>query len=87
MSPVLAVAVDAARVPAEPVGILVMAAVLLPLAGAAIAVLAHGHLRVQRAVSLTTTAAAAVSGIALLRTVAVHGTVVVQAGGWPAPVI
>ena len=85
MTSLLAVTVEAARVPVEPVGILVMATVLLPLTGAGVALLAHGHLRLQRAVSLTATAAAAVVGLALLRHVAVHGTVVVQAGGWPAP--
>ncbi|HVL99940.1 MAG TPA: Na+/H+ antiporter subunit D [Egibacteraceae bacterium] len=86
MTPLVVAAVgEATRVPASPVGILVFATMLLPLAGAAVTVLAHGRLQVQRAVALGVTATSAVIALAVLRHVAVSGTVVVQAGGWPAP--
>ncbi|HVM15771.1 MAG TPA: Na+/H+ antiporter subunit D [Egibacteraceae bacterium] len=79
-------AVDQAiRVPGEPVGVLVLATVLLPLVGAAVTMLVHGHVRLQRAMSLAVTATTAVIALAVLAHVAVSGTVVVQAGGWPAP--
>ncbi|CAN5442748.1 Na+/H+ antiporter subunit D [soil metagenome] len=82
----LILAADAAvRVPGQRIGILVFATVLLPLVGAAVTVLLHDRLRAQRTVSLLTTAATAVIAVLLLRHVAEHGTVVLQAGGWPAP--
>ena len=85
MTPLLAVAAEASRVPAEPIGTLVVATVLLPLAGAAVTLLLHGRLAIQRTTALVTTALAAVVAVIVLRHVAIHGTVVVQAGGWPAP--
>jgi multicomponent Na+:H+ antiporter subunit D len=83
---VLVLAADAAvRVPGEPVGLLVFATVLLPLVGAAVALLLHGRLRTQRTISLLTSAVTAGAAVGLLRHVAEEGTVVLQAGGWPAP--
>ncbi|HUG83430.1 MAG TPA: Na+/H+ antiporter subunit D [Euzebya sp.] len=86
LSASLVLAADGAvRVPGQRVGLLVFATILLPLAGAAVTVLLHGRLRAQQTVSLVTTSTTAVIGILLLRHVAANGTVVLQAGGWPAP--
>jgi multicomponent Na+:H+ antiporter subunit D len=60
--------------------------VLLPLVGAALAVLGGRSRAFQRAVALTTLATTAVLAVVLLVRVDRDGPVSTQAGGWPAPV-
>jgi multicomponent Na+:H+ antiporter subunit D len=59
--------------------------ILLPLVGAALAVLVGRSRRAQRTVSLTVLTAVAVVAVVLLVRVDRHGVQSTQAGGWPAP--
>jgi multicomponent Na+:H+ antiporter subunit D len=59
--------------------------ILLPLLGAALAILGGRSRGVQRAVALTTLATTAVLAVVLLVEVDRDGPVSTQAGGWPAP--
>jgi multicomponent Na+:H+ antiporter subunit D len=59
--------------------------VLLPLLGAALAILGGRSRAFQRAVALTTLASTAVLAVVLLVRVDRDGPVSTQAGGWPAP--
>lgn len=59
--------------------------VLLPLAGAAVALVLGRFRRAQIAVSTLTLTAVLVLAVILLAHVDTHGTVVVQVGGWDAP--
>ena len=57
----------------------------LPLLAAALTLLAHGRVRLQRLLSIAAVSAATVASGALLVRVEGGGTAVVQVGGWPAP--
>ncbi|MGZ4540621.1 MAG: Na+/H+ antiporter subunit D [Blastococcus sp.] len=59
--------------------------VLLPLLGAAGALLVGRHPRVQRALSLTVLTAVLAVAVALLLLADRHGTTAVAVGGWPVP--
>jgi multicomponent Na+:H+ antiporter subunit D len=85
MNGALVLAVEAVRTEAPAIGLLVYATIVVPVVFAAIAVLLNGRLELQRAVSLVGTSLAALSAIGVLRHVAQEGTIVLQAGGWPAP--
>jgi multicomponent Na+:H+ antiporter subunit D len=64
---------------------LVAAPIALPLAGAALTLLVHGRVRLQRVVSLAALLGATAAAVDLLLEVEAGGTAVVQVGGWPAP--
>jgi multicomponent Na+:H+ antiporter subunit D len=64
---------------------LVFAPVLIPLATALLCALAGTRPRLQRGVSLGGALALLVAGVALLRQVALHGSLTLVAGNWPAP--
>lgn len=64
---------------------LVPLAVLIPLAGAALALAVPGHRRLQQGITLTALGAVvALSGV-LMWAVDTHGTLVMEVGGWAAP--
>ncbi len=60
--------------------------VVLPLVGAALAILVGRNRVVQRAISLSVLSAVTVVAAVLLVEVDRHGTIVARAGGWPAPI-
>jgi multicomponent Na+:H+ antiporter subunit D len=64
---------------------LVAAPIALPLLAAALTLLAHRRVVLQRSASLAGTVGATVAAAALLVRVEAAGTTVVQVGGWPAP--
>jgi multicomponent Na+:H+ antiporter subunit D len=66
-------------------GALLTLPIVLPLLGAALAILVGRSRRAQRAVSLTVLTAVAVLAVVLLVRVDRHGVQSTQAGGWPAP--
>ncbi|MFD1715712.1 Na+/H+ antiporter subunit D [Amnibacterium flavum] len=59
--------------------------VLLPLLGAATALLFYRRPRLQRLITLTVLSAVLVIGVVLLIEVDTNGTLVMAVGGWPAP--
>ncbi|MEX0658621.1 MAG: proton-conducting transporter membrane subunit [Egibacteraceae bacterium] len=61
-------------------------ALVVPVAGAALCLLAHRHVRVQRALSVVAVVATFAVCLALLVAVDRDGTVVATIGGWPAPI-
>jgi len=63
----------------------IAAPLVIPLLGAILAMIAWGLPRVQRAISVGASAALLIVAIDLLLRVMATGTVVTQAGGWPAP--
>ncbi|MCU0269007.1 MAG: Na+/H+ antiporter subunit D [Acidimicrobiales bacterium] len=60
--------------------------VAMPLAGAALAVLAWRHRRLQRAIAVATLGATLVLAVVLAVTVERDGIQTTQVGGWPAPI-
>ncbi|MEM1055554.1 MAG: Na+/H+ antiporter subunit D [Bacteroidota bacterium] len=67
-------------------GLLLLLPVLLPLAGAALALLVRGSVRAQRGVNVATAFLMLGGSIALLAEVWASGPVAVQLGSWEAPV-
>lgn len=65
---------------------LLAAIVAVPLAAAALAIVAWHHRRVQRAIGVVATAATLAIAVAILVHVDHDGIVAVQMGGWPAPI-
>ena len=66
-------------------GLLPAIAIAIPLLGAIAGMIAWGRPRLQRAASLVASTALLVAALALLVAVDGDGTIVVQAGDWPAP--
>jgi len=64
---------------------LLAATVFLPIAGAALCLLAHGRSIVQRVISLGTVVAALLVSVGVVAAVHNDGVVVAALGGWPAP--
>ena len=60
--------------------------ILLPLAGAALALLLAGHPRGQRLLGVAAIAGTVAAGVAILVEVDGNGTLVSEVGGWPAPI-
>lgn len=64
---------------------LVPLTVLIPLAGAALALAVPGHRTLQRAFTLIALGSISVLGVALMFLVDRHGPLIMQVGGWAAP--
>lgn len=63
-----------------------VAPILLPLGGAALSLALHRRVALQRAISLLCTSGTLVASVVILCKVGSSGPVVVNVGGWPAPV-
>ena len=64
---------------------LVPLVVLIPLAGAALALALPGRRRIQQGITLLVLTAVLVIGIAFMFLVHENGTLIMQVGGWAAP--
>ncbi|WP_053352885.1 Na+/H+ antiporter subunit D [Leucobacter musarum] len=64
---------------------LVPLAVLIPLAGAALALAVPGHRKLQQGITLVALSSVVVLSGALMYLVDAHGTLVMEVGGWAAP--
>jgi multicomponent Na+:H+ antiporter subunit D len=65
--------------------VLLVLPILVPLLTAAISILLHRHIRLQRWLSVVSTLLLVGISLALLHTVQTHGILAMQAGNWPAP--
>ncbi|MGH2688090.1 MAG: proton-conducting transporter membrane subunit, partial [Actinomycetota bacterium] len=60
--------------------------VVLPLLGAAVSLVFHGHVRLQRIFGVVVLSASLTAAVGLLLRISAAGPVSVDVGGWPAPV-
>ncbi len=73
-------------VEAVPVTALLTVPIVVPLIGAALAVVAYGHRQVQRVIALVALAVVLAASVMLLVRVEADGVASVQVGAWPAPI-